>query len=69
MMYLQTGDERLWLRQLHQSFERNAPPFQAVLDESRGPRARYKVRLPGILRHATETVVRWAAIVQAKQST
>jgi hypothetical protein len=67
-MYLQTGDERLWLRQLHQFFERNAPPSQAVL-ESRGPRARYKARLPGILRHATETVVRWAAIVHAKQST
>jgi hypothetical protein len=65
-MYLQTGDERLWLRQLRQSFERNAAPSQTGLDESRGPRARYRVRLPGILRHATETVVRLAAIVHAK---
>jgi hypothetical protein len=29
-MYLQFGDERLWLRQLHRSFERELPSLRGA---------------------------------------
>ena len=67
-MYLQFGDERLWLRQQHRSFERELPSLRGGAYEIRKAKAKRNVRLP-ILRRARQNVMRWAALVHAKQST
>jgi hypothetical protein len=67
-MYLQSGDERLWVRQLHQSFERELSPFRGDVRKIREANAKHNVRLP-ILRRARQNVVRWAALVRVRQST
>ena len=57
-MYLQSGDEHLWLRQLRQSFERELSPSERIA-EIRQARAKDEVRLPGIFRRAGQNVVCW----------
>jgi hypothetical protein len=63
-MYLQYGDERLWLRRLHQSFERDLPRSHRA-DDTRKAR---KYHIP-FLRRVREGVARWMTLVHARQST
>jgi hypothetical protein len=63
-MYLQTGDERLWLRQLQHSFECGMPRSRGG-DETR---TAMKYHIP-FLRRVREGVARWMALVHARQST
>jgi hypothetical protein len=62
-MYLQTGDERLWLRQLQHSFERDLPRSRGV-DAAREV---MKYRIP-FLRRVRQGVARWMALVHARQA-